>query len=305
MELFSMQCFLSAAEHLNLSRAAVQMNITQPAMSIQMKKLEKEIGVSLFERDSRKMRLTLAGQVVQKTFASIIGSYNAMLWQARSLEQEKKRLRIGYHGPSDWAGVLGLFKGFLQENPDIRISVQSAEFGELAKMLEEGRMDLAFLETSDVEGRDMLKWMPLFDDYGCFAVSREHPLAGRKQVSPEEIADQTVYFNLRNSASMQNIFRKLLQSGIAAERLVCVEGTETAVAQALAYGGLAAVPRTFKTGENSRIVYVDNASPVVHLDFCLAWRGDNETEPLRRFARSCETYAWPRREAGGRTSVVS
>ena len=150
----------------------------------------------------------------------------------------------------------------------------------------------------------MLKWTPLFDDYGCFAVSREHPLAGRKQVSPEEIEDQTVYFNLRNSASMQNIFRKLLQSGIAAERLVCVEGTETAVAQALAYGGLAALPMTFKTEENSRIVYVDNASPVVHLDFCLAWRGDNETEPLQRFVRSCESYAWPRRKAGGGIAMI-
>ena len=98
MELFSMQCFLSAAGNLNLSKAAIQMNITQPAMSIQIKKLEKEIGVSLFERDSRKIRLTPAGEVVEKTFASIIGSYNVMLWQVRSLEQGRQCLRIGYHG---------------------------------------------------------------------------------------------------------------------------------------------------------------------------------------------------------------
>ena len=105
MDLFSMQCFLSAAESLNLSKAALQMHITQPAMSIQMKKLEKEIGAILFERDARKMRLTPAGQLVQKSFTSILGTYNVMLWQARSLNQEKRRLRIGYHGPSDWAGI--------------------------------------------------------------------------------------------------------------------------------------------------------------------------------------------------------
>lgn len=297
MDLFSMQCFLSAAESLNLSKAALQMHITQPAMSIQMKKLEKEIGAILFERDARKMRLTPAGQLVQKSFTSILGTYNVMLWQARSLNQEKRRLRIGYHGPSDWAGILGLFRRFLRENPDVRICIQSAEFGELVKKTEEGQLDLAFLETDDIEGRDTLRWTPLFDDYGSFAVSREHPLANRKQVSPEELQDQTIYFNLRPSASMQNIFRKMLQSGIAAEKLVCVEGTETAIALALSYGGLAAVPRTFKTGANPQIVYIDNASPLVHMDFCLAWRAENETEPVQRFIRCCQEYSWPKEKA--------
>ena len=61
MDLFSMQCFLSAAEHLNLSKAAVEMHITQPAMSAQIKKLEQEIGASLFERDSRRLVLSPAG----------------------------------------------------------------------------------------------------------------------------------------------------------------------------------------------------------------------------------------------------
>lgn len=299
MELFSMECFLSAAENLNLSKAAAQMNITQPAMSIQIKKLEREIGVCLFERDSRKMRLTPAGEVVEKTFTSIIGSYNVMLWQVRSLEKEKHCLRVGYHGPSGWAGVTGLFKEFLQQNPDVGIRIQRAEFGELAKQLEEGCLDLAFLEVSDVEGRNVLRWQPLFDDYGCFAMSGEHPLAGFKQLSPEQIKDQTVYFNLRDSVSMQTIFHKLRRSGIEAEKLVCVEGTETAIAQALAYHGLAAVPMTFKTKENPQIVYVDNLSSIVHLRFCLAWRKDNETEPLRRFVACSQAYRWPEMKVRG------
>lgn len=294
MDLFSMQCFLSAAETLNLSRAAVKMNITQPAMSIQIKKLEKEIGVTLFERGSRKMILTPAGQVARKAFTSIIGTYNTMLWQAKALEDETKCLRIGYHGPSDWAGIQGLFHRFLQENQGIRVSIQSAEFGELAKKLEEGQLDLAFLETSDLVDREALQWVPLFDDYGCFAVAKDHPFADRKQVTPEEISQQKVYFNLRNSASMQGIFHKLIQSGITPENLVCVEGTGTSMALAIAYGGMAALPMTFKSGENPRVSYVDNSSPVVHMRFGLAWRKDNETEPLRTFVRYSEAYNWPR-----------
>ena len=135
--------------------------------------------------------------------------------------------------------------------------------------------------------------MPLFDDYGCFAVAQDHPLAGREQVSSEEIREQKVYFNLRNSVSMQEIFHKLIRSGIAPENLVCVEGTGTSVALALAYGGMAALPRTFKTMDYPGTVYVDNESPVVHMYFGLAWRRDNETEPVKRFADCCAGYSWP------------
>lgn len=263
-------------------------------MSIQIKKLEKEIGATLFERDARKMRLTPAGQLVQKTFASILGSYNAMLWQARSIEQEQKCLRIGYHGPSDWAGILSLFRRCLSQNPSTRIQIESAEYGELAKKLEQGKPDLAFLEAADAKGRDALKWTPLFDDYGCFAMAKEHPLAALKQIAPADLRDQTIYFNLRPSASMQTIFQKLVQSGIPPEKLACVEGTETAIAQALAYGGLAAVPMTFQNDKNPQIAYVPNASPLVHMDFCLAWRAENETGFLLRFVEHSKAHPWPR-----------
>lgn len=294
MDIFSMQCFLSAAETLNLSKAALQMNITQPAMSIQIKKLEKEIGVTLFERDSRRMILTPAGQVVRNTFTSIIGSYNTMLWQARTLEKKIECLRIGYHGPSNWAGISGLFHKFLQENPDIRISIQSEEFGELAKKAGEGQLDAAFLEASDYKDFEMIKWEPLFDDYSCFAMSREHPLAVKQTISTEDLREQKVYFNLRNSASMKGIFRKLIQSGIAPHNLICVEGTATSIAFALAYGGLAALPMTFKEYENEDVVYVDQGSSMVHMQFGLAWRKDNKMEALQRFVQCCKQYPWPK-----------
>ncbi len=149
MDIFSMQCFLSAAEHLNLSKAALQMHITQPAMSVQVKKLEQEIGMPLFERTSRKLVLTPAGQVVQKSFQSIIGTYQTMLWQTQAMQMETPCLRIGYHGPANWAGIQGLFHTFLQENPDIRIAMRTGELGELAGQVEEGQLDIAFLESSD------------------------------------------------------------------------------------------------------------------------------------------------------------
>lgn len=293
MDIFSMQCFLSAAEHLNISKAALQMHITQPAMSMQIKKLEQEIGTSLFERDSRKMRLTPAGQVVQSSFQSIVGTYQTMQWQVKSLEEHRPILRIGYHGPSNWAGILELFQRFIEENPQTRIRIQMGEYAELARLVEEGQLDVAFLESSEYKDYDLIQWEFLFDDYSCFAMSCDHPLADREIITTEDLKDQKVYFNLYKSASMQGIYRKLIQSGIAPENLYCVEDTYTSIVVAAAAGGLAALPITFKESDNDKIVYIDHDSSVVHMRFGLVWRKDNETEALQRFMACCKNFEWP------------
>jgi len=294
MDIFSMQCFLSAAENLNLSKAAMQMHITQPAMSIQIKKLEQEIGMPLFERTSRKLVLTPAGQIVQKSFQSIIGTYQTMLWQTQTIKQETPCLRIGYHGPVNWAGIQGLFQTFLRENTDIRIAIRTGELGELARQVEEGQLDIAFLEASDYGNQEDMAWEWLFDDYSCFAMSEKHPLATHPVISGEDLQGQNVYFNMRNSASMQGIFHKLIQSGIDSDQLICVDGTATSIAFAVAYGGLAALPMTFKEEHKDGVVYIDHASSVVHMQYGLGWRRDNETEALRKFIACAKAYIWPK-----------
>ena len=292
MDIFSMQCFLSAAENLNLSKAAMQMHITQPAMSIQIKKLEQEIGATLFERDSRKMILTPAGQLVQKHFSSMIGIHNTMLWQVRMMSTEKKCLRIGYHGPSGWAGISGLFEKFLQENLDVRINIQIEESGELAQKVEEGKLDLAILEIGDLENYQDLKCELLFHDYACFGVGKNHRLAGQRKIGLEEIQKEKIYFNMRDSASLQEIYRKMLQAGIKTENLVCVDGTETSIILAVTYNGMAALPITFKE-ENDRLVYLDCKTPMIKMQYGVIWREENRTEELQKFVQYSKEYSWP------------
>ena len=92
--------------------------------------------------------------------------------------------------------------------------------------------------------------------------------------------------------SMQEIFRKLIQSGIAPENLICVEGTTTSIMHAIAGGGLAAVPSSVKTKENENVVYLDRDSEIVHMRFGLVWRKDNEPDHLIRFVEMAKEYPW-------------
>lgn len=112
MDLFRIECFLTAAEVGNMTKAAERMNITQPAMSFQIRELEKEVQISLFARDRNGIYLTEAGKVMKAGFTRILENYRRVLEDARACAYGRSRLTIGYHGPLGWAGTLQFIGAF-------------------------------------------------------------------------------------------------------------------------------------------------------------------------------------------------
>ena len=89
MDTFSMKCFLCVAKRLNLSKAADTMGISQPAMSAQIKKMELELGVPLFVRDTHTVYLTPEGETVRAHFQQVLPDYE-------KLTEELERQKIFY-----------------------------------------------------------------------------------------------------------------------------------------------------------------------------------------------------------------
>ena len=148
MDSFRMECFLKAAELGNLTKAAERMSITQPAMSFQIRELEKELQVTLFERAHGGVVLTEAGRLLRDGFVRILDSYHRLIENARACAYGKQRLTIGYHGPVNWAGLHRFIGDFSRRHPEIDVAVLQQQWRELADYLEFGAVDLAFLETS-------------------------------------------------------------------------------------------------------------------------------------------------------------
>ena len=113
MNIFRMQCFIAVAKHLSLSKAATEMFITQPSMTQQMNALEDELDVTLFIRGRRGLVLTEAGEYVRQNFSAIISQYEEMKTNLKTMQiSGYGKVRVGFHGPSDWAYMLGLLKAF-------------------------------------------------------------------------------------------------------------------------------------------------------------------------------------------------
>ncbi len=92
MKIEKLYYFLSVAKHLNFTKAAQECHIAQPAISMQMNSLEEELGFLLFDRKSRKVKLTDAGDVFFQTISQFMKDYESSVDQLRGVQEERTRL---------------------------------------------------------------------------------------------------------------------------------------------------------------------------------------------------------------------
>ena len=292
MDSFRMECFLKAAELGNLTRAAERMSITQPAMSFQIRELEKELQVTLFERAHGGVVLTEAGRLLRDGFVRILDSYHRLIENARACAYGKQRLTIGYHGPVNWAGLHRFIGDFSRRHPEIDVAVLQQQWRELADYLEFGAVDLAFLETSELKQRKALASMPLFRETTSFALAPTHPLAGKKSVRVEDLTGETILMNNHPSDSMSEIVDHLFRSGIPRESFRFFDQLDLTLAMAAAGQGLASIPRSFEIA-NSALCYVEYDADPCRMDYSLAWNGGTENSAVQLFVQEAREAAWP------------
>ncbi|MCI8539540.1 MAG: LysR family transcriptional regulator [Oscillospiraceae bacterium] len=152
MELKQLQYFLAVAEHLNFSRAAEALYISQPALSYQIAELERELGTELFLRDRRKVYLTTAGAGLIKPAQEALEASNRLLQLAQNKfpvqEETAAELRIGFDSTEDHFEATGVTEQIARLGlacPELQLEMTRAPFPECADQVIYGDMDVAFL----------------------------------------------------------------------------------------------------------------------------------------------------------------
>lgn len=151
MELKQLQYFLAVAEHLNFSRAAEALYISQPRLSYQIGELEKELGVQLFIRDRRKVFLTPVGAAILPTVQKMLqGSDDIRAIAARGVgdQVEREPLRIGFDSTEDHfesTGTTELIAKFSLQYPDVELSMRQLTYDGCISKLLLGELDVACL----------------------------------------------------------------------------------------------------------------------------------------------------------------
>jgi DNA-binding transcriptional LysR family regulator len=190
MELRQIRSFLSIAETLHFGRTAELIHISQPALSLQIRALEEEVGVRLFERNRRKTRLTAAGSAFRDDAAAALSQLGQAIRRARLAASGKLGLlRIGFVSTAGSEIVPNIVRQFRQLNPEVEFSLRNILTAEQVHMLETGSLDIGFLRVP-IGDHSALDVVTVHREPFVLVVPSSHKLAKRKRVRLREVAGQ-------------------------------------------------------------------------------------------------------------------
>ncbi len=260
--------FLTVCRTLNLTRAAEELHITQPAVSQHIAFLEREYGAKLFSYRKRKLSLTGAGRVLRDALSAMAHDEDILRKRIASLaEGGRTELRFGMTLTAGEYIAAAPLAAYLKEHPEVRVSVHSGDTQHLLRLLDEGAIDMAFVEglfDKEPYEHDVLSRQKLI----CVC-SADHPLAHRK-LGIEELLGQQLFVREPGSGTRAVFEHALAAEGLALDafaevaqvgsldiiKVLVAAGLgvtflyEAAVEEELAAGTLARIPLKGKSVEH-------------------------------------------------------
>jgi DNA-binding transcriptional LysR family regulator len=182
IELRHLRYFLAVAETLHFSKAARRLGMAQPPLSQQIKRLEQMLGHALFERTTRGVKLTAAGQLLARRARSTMQKVDEDLAQVRRLGRgEEGTLTVGFSGSVMFTELPAAIQSFRRRYPKVELRLRELVTSAQIAALLNGQIDLAFLRDGDpTEG---IRITTLLKEKYVAVLPEAHPLARRRTLS--------------------------------------------------------------------------------------------------------------------------
>jgi DNA-binding transcriptional LysR family regulator len=285
MELRHLRYFLAVAEDGHFGRAAERLHIVQPALSMQIRALETELGTALFERTSRRVVLTEAGVLFRvEAERTVAQAARAKDVAQRAARGEVGTVRIGFVGNAAFAGKLAAdVSSFNRVYPKVELDlIELSPLRQVDAVLS-GHLDAGYASdfqyTQELElAVDRITAWPWI-----LAMGSSHPLVGRATVSAEALRGEAFVVYAADAADdgLVRILRQLLKE--EPRVLHRVPNTLTVLTLVAAGMGLALVPGTMETINIPNIAYRPLADFPVRCDLVLVSRRKEPSPAVRRF----------------------
>jgi len=273
--------FAALTETLHFGRAAERCQVTQPAMSMQIRELEAELGVVLVERTAAGVFLTAPGAEVARRARQILLAVQDLVDLARHRDRRLAGpLRLGVIptiGPYLLPQILPRLHA---SYPDVQLSLRESQTEHLIEALSAGGLDLLILALP--VGRDDLATMALFDDAFNLVVAEDHPLARHAAVSQKDLFAERLLL-LEEGHCLRDQALSLCHAAGADQVDDFRASSLATVVQMVAngYGGtiLPDLALPVETGAHSRLRVVPFKAPAPVRTIGLAWRASSPRQP--------------------------
>ena len=289
VDLRLLRYFLAVAEEAHLTKAAERLGIRQPPLSQQIRALEQELGVTLFNRLPRGMELTESGRALLADARNIIALVDQAVDGVRQVSRgEAGRLTVGFTGSAAFHPfVPSVIRRFRDAAPNVRLVLEESSTGELTEAVAEGRVDAAFIRGAQGASRNVVVESVL-EETMLAAFPADHPMVRgrpRKRIALSELAEESfILYRRHNGPGLYDaVISACAAAGFSprmAQEAPRMLSTLSLVAAGL---GVSLVPASLRRVNIEGVVYVSVTQPAgLRAPLNLIWRD----APVRRLPQA-------------------
>ncbi len=282
LELRHLKYFLAVAEDLHFRKAAERLFISQPGLSRQIRQMEEDLGIKLFERHNRKVRLTKAGEYLQKELTRNLNNIDRIISYAKLINDGVNgELRLGYVGSAMQKLIPDLLLHFTRKHPNVTFSLNEMENKQQIHALLNEEIDIGFVRIERVPRG--LNIHPLFEDTFSLVLPREHKLDEKNLQSISQLKDEP--FILFNASYSESYYEKVMQIFDSAGFAPIVSHytvNAASIFRLVENGfGISIIPTALKYGYNMEVKFVELKNIHQRTTLKVVWNTDNSNPALK------------------------
>lgn len=256
MELRQIRSFLSVAETLHFGRSSSALHLSQPALSLQIKALEEELGVRLFDRNRQRTVLTEAGAIFRLEAGDALHRLESAARKAQWAAAGKLGLvRVGFISTAGHEMVPTLMQHFRRLYPEVEFSLRNILTSDQIPMLRDGALDVGFLRLPVGEAGDVTI-TPVHSEPLVLLVPANHRLASQKKVRLRDLKDEWfVLYERRYAPGFHDLIAGILSRANVVPKVAQTAGEMSTILSLVASGmGVAVLPASAARQHNSNVV---------------------------------------------------
>ncbi|MEU7021177.1 LysR family transcriptional regulator [Streptomyces sp. NPDC046203] len=288
-----LRSFLAVAEELHFTRAAERLYVSQPALSKQIRALERQLGAPLFDRDRTGVRLTGVGEALLPHARAVLAAWAGAEDAVRAARTaHAATLVIGMSTSPGRGGLLPAIRSrFTEGRPEVRLRLRQVGWDDASAGLDDGSSDLAFVWLP-LAGAERYDWVVVATEPRLVALPAHHPLAARERIPFADLLDEPFLALPATIPQLRDDWLALPERGGRPPRIGAEIGSTDETYEALVDGlGICLVaagnaPLLARDGVVTRPV--DGVSPS---RFALAWRAGDRRPVVRDYARAAAAVA--------------
>jgi DNA-binding transcriptional LysR family regulator len=279
MELRHLRYFVAIAEERNFTRAAERLWVAQPGLSTQIRRLEAELGITLFTRHTRGVDLTEAGELFLERARTVLAAADNALAIGRDLQAGLVgSVRLGLADEAHAVATPRLLAAFGREHPDVELSVVTSYSGALLRDMRDGRLDAVIAPAGFASD---LRSLRISSEPWAVLVAPGHRLAAPGPISADALhGEPIVVTGHRDGAGSDRAVSELLD-GLGVSPVLVPGGPGPALHAAVTAGDALALGSAPTGGLIARPL-----TPTRRVRFALMWRDESPSPALRELIAS-------------------